>query len=54
MKEHCFGDAFVVMVLEDGGDERGDAAYVDVSREVLGNKGVVERMVEKLGAPTEM
>lgn len=50
--EHCFGDAFVVKVVDDGGDEKADAAYVDVPR-VLGRE-VVERMVKELGQPTEM
>lgn len=51
--EHCFGDAFVVKVVGGGGDERGDAAYVDVPREVVGSE-LVGKMVGMLEEPTEM
>lgn len=40
----CFGDAFIVRVVDDGGDERGDAAYEDVPRELVGTR-LVLRMV---------
>ena len=40
----CYGDAFIVRVLGDGGDGRGDAAYEDVPRELLGTR-LVLRMV---------
>ncbi|KAK0509646.1 hypothetical protein JMJ35_008040 [Cladonia borealis] len=40
----CYGDAFIVRVLDDGGDGRGDAAYEDVPRELLGTR-LVLRMV---------
>lgn len=51
--EHCFGDAFVVKVVADRMDERGDAAYEDVPREILGTQ-VERRMVKQLAEPTEM
>lgn len=51
--EHCFGDAFVVRVTGDGGDERGDAAFLDVRREVVGSE-LVGKMVRMLSQPTEM
>jgi len=50
---HCFGDAFVVRVVSDGGDGRGDAAYEDVDRGIVGS-GLVGRMVGMLGEPSEM
>ena len=50
--EHCFGDAFVVKVLSDGEDEKGNAAYVDVPKEVLGSEAVA-KMVKLLAEPTE-
>ncbi|KAK4694912.1 hypothetical protein P7C71_g2737, partial [Lecanoromycetidae sp. Uapishka_2] len=51
--EHCFGDAFVVKVVTDGMDEKGDAAYLDVPREILGTQ-IELNMVKQLADPTEM
>ena len=51
--KHCFGDAFVVKVVEGGGDGKGNAAYVDVAREVLRTR-VVGMMVGQLRELTEM
>ena len=51
--EHCFGDAFVVKVVGDGGDKNGNAGFMDVSRDVLGNE-VAEKAVERMKEPTEM
>ena len=50
--DHCFGDAFVVKVLDDGMDGQGDAAYEDVPKEIL-RSNVVKKMVMQLGEPTE-
>ena len=50
--DHCFGDAFVVKVLDDGMDGQGDAAYEDVPKEIL-RSNVVKKMVTQLGEPTE-
>ena len=53
--EGCFGDAFVVKVVDDGGDERGDAGFIDVEREVVASgRDVVVRIVEKLREPAEI
>ncbi|KAL2043611.1 hypothetical protein N7G274_003918 [Stereocaulon virgatum] len=49
---HCFGDAFVVKVLDDGTDEQGDAAYEDVPKELL-RSNVIKKMVMQLAEPTE-
>ena len=55
VQEGCFGDAFVVKVVDEGGDERGNAAFVDVEREVVASgKEVVGRMVEGLREPAEI
>ncbi len=48
----CYGDAFIVRVLDDGGDEEGDAAYEDVPRELLGTR-LVLRMVGEMGEERE-
>lgn len=45
----CYGDAFVVRVLDDGGDERGDAAYEDVPRELLGTRLVLRMVGGEMG-----
>ena len=39
-------------VLDDGGDEKGDAAYEDVPRELLGTR-LVLRMVGEMGEERE-
>lgn len=48
----CYGDAFIVRVLDDGGDEKGDAAYEDVPRELLETR-LVLRMVGEMGEERE-
>ncbi|KAL6717847.1 hypothetical protein ACLMJK_003932 [Lecanora helva] len=50
--EGCFGDAFVVKVVGEG-DENGDAVFVDVPREVLGDEGVLGILVKGLKEPVE-
>ena len=51
--EHCFGDAFVVKVVDDGGDKAGNAGFVDVSRDLLDSE-VASKMVKRIKEPTEM
>ena len=47
--KRCFGDAFIVRVVDDGGDERGDAAYEDVPRELVGTRLVLRMVGGEMG-----
>lgn len=51
-ESQCYGDVFITKVASDGEDEKGDAAYLDVSRELIGSE-LLKKMIEKMGEPAE-